>query len=152
MLFSDIYSRKLSNYIFWIKNRISRKVMVENWLLEQCFSKMSLLFVPLLCNCCYVVVPVKENLHTALTCWTWHENVHFVKAKLRSSSWWIRYFVQNRLEENEAASKKFEQASTKRLYKPACQVFHLKSHHWKPNLGIISLLCSWWKILFLQAS
>ncbi|KAM4098485.1 hypothetical protein ACJW30_07G081000 [Castanea mollissima] len=50
-------------------------------------------------------------------------------AKLRSSSWWIRYFVQNRLEENEAASKKFEQASTKRSYKPACQIFHLKSHH-----------------------
>lgn len=50
-------------------------------------------------------------------------------AKLRSSSWWIRYFVQNRLEENEAASKKFEQASTKRSYKPACQVFHLKSHN-----------------------
>lgn len=48
-------------------------------------------------------------------------------AKLRSSSWWIRYFVQNKLEENEAASKKFEQASTKRLYKPTCQVFHLKS-------------------------
>jgi len=48
-------------------------------------------------------------------------------AKLRSSSWWIRYFVQNKLEENEAASKKFEQASTKRSYKPACQVFHLKS-------------------------
>ncbi|KAG2704832.1 hypothetical protein I3843_05G023900 [Carya illinoinensis] len=48
-------------------------------------------------------------------------------AKLRSSSWWIRYFVQNKLEENEAALKKFEQASTKRLYKPACQVFHLKS-------------------------
>ena len=152
MLFSDTYSRKLSNYIFWIKNRISRKVMVENWLLEQCFSKMSLLFMPLLCNCCYVVVPVKENLLAALTCWTWHENVHFVKAKLRSSSWWIRYFVQNRLEENEVASKKFEQASTKRLYKPACQVFHLKSHHWKPYLGIISLLCSWQKILFPQAS
>ncbi|GMY38842.1 probable pectin methylesterase CGR2 [Fagus crenata] len=50
-------------------------------------------------------------------------------AKLRSSSWWIRYFVQNRLEENEAASKKFEQASAKRSYKSACQVFHLKSHH-----------------------
>lgn len=48
-------------------------------------------------------------------------------AKLRSSSWWIRYFVQNKLEENEAASKKFEQASTKRSYKPGCQVFHLKS-------------------------
>ncbi|KAK9286620.1 hypothetical protein L1049_015020 [Liquidambar formosana] len=50
-------------------------------------------------------------------------------AKLRSSSWWIRYFVQNRLEENEAATKKFEQASTKRSYKPACQVFHLNPHH-----------------------
>ncbi|KAG5526228.1 hypothetical protein RHGRI_032492 [Rhododendron griersonianum] len=50
-------------------------------------------------------------------------------AKLRSSSWWIRYFVQTSLEENEAATKKFEQAATKRLYKPACQVFHLKSYH-----------------------
>lgn len=48
-------------------------------------------------------------------------------AKLRSSSWWIRYFVQTRLEENEAATKKFEQAATKRSYQPACQVFHLKS-------------------------
>lgn len=54
-----------------------------------------------------------------------------VKAKLRSSSWWIRYFVQTSLEENEAATKKFEQAATKRSYKPACQVFHLKSYHWK---------------------
>ncbi|KAF3434589.1 hypothetical protein FNV43_RR21674 [Rhamnella rubrinervis] len=50
-------------------------------------------------------------------------------AKLRSSSWWIRYFLQNNLEENEAASKKFEQASTKRSYQPACQVFHLYSNH-----------------------
>ncbi|XP_048336563.1 probable pectin methylesterase CGR2 [Ziziphus jujuba] len=50
-------------------------------------------------------------------------------AKLRSSSWWIRYFVQNKLVENEAASKKFEQASKKRSYKPACQVFHLNSNH-----------------------
>lgn len=50
-------------------------------------------------------------------------------AKLRSSSWWIRYFVQTSLEENESAIKKFEQASTKRSYKPACQVFHLKSYH-----------------------
>lgn len=48
-------------------------------------------------------------------------------AKLRSSSWWIRFFLQNSLEDNEAAAKKFEQASTKRSYKPACQVFHLKS-------------------------
>ncbi|XP_058188639.1 probable pectin methylesterase CGR3 [Rhododendron vialii] len=49
-------------------------------------------------------------------------------AKLRSLSWWIRYFVQTSLEENEAATKKFEQAATKRSYKPACQVFHLKSY------------------------
>ncbi|KAA8545727.1 hypothetical protein F0562_020822 [Nyssa sinensis] len=50
-------------------------------------------------------------------------------AKLRSSSWWIRYFVQTNLEENEAATKKFEQAAAKRSYQQACQVFHLKSHH-----------------------
>uniref|UniRef100_A0A7C9DK58 Uncharacterized protein n=1 Tax=Opuntia streptacantha TaxID=393608 RepID=A0A7C9DK58_OPUST len=49
-------------------------------------------------------------------------------AKLRSSSWWIRYFVQTSLEENEAVTKKFEQASAKRSYKPACQVFHLKAY------------------------
>ncbi|XP_047321976.1 probable pectin methylesterase CGR3 isoform X2 [Impatiens glandulifera] len=48
-------------------------------------------------------------------------------AKLRSSSWWIRYFVQTSLEENEAATKKFEQAATARSYKPACQIFHLRS-------------------------
>ncbi|URD78953.1 hypothetical protein MUK42_05173 [Musa troglodytarum] len=34
--------------------------------------------------------------------------------KLRSSSWWIRYFVQTGLQENEAATKKFEQAASKR--------------------------------------
>ncbi|XP_019165533.1 PREDICTED: uncharacterized protein At3g49720-like [Ipomoea nil] len=50
-------------------------------------------------------------------------------AKLRSSSWWIRFFVQTSLEENEAATKKFEQAAAKRSYKPACQVFHLKPLH-----------------------
>lgn len=50
-------------------------------------------------------------------------------AKLRSTSWWIRYFVQNNLEENEAAIKKFEQAATKRSYIPNCQIFHLKSFH-----------------------
>ncbi|KMT00984.1 hypothetical protein BVRB_9g222470 isoform A [Beta vulgaris subsp. vulgaris] len=49
-------------------------------------------------------------------------------AKLRSSSWWIRYFVQTSLEENEAATKKFEQAAAKRSYKPPCQVFHLKAY------------------------
>lgn len=50
-------------------------------------------------------------------------------AKLRSSSWWIRYFVQTGLEENEVAIKKFEQASAKRSYKPSCQIFHLNSNH-----------------------
>lgn len=49
-------------------------------------------------------------------------------AKLRSSSWWIRFFVQTSLEENETAGKKFEQASAKTAYAPACQVFHLKSY------------------------
>ncbi|XP_028797671.1 probable pectin methylesterase CGR3 [Neltuma alba] len=48
-------------------------------------------------------------------------------AKLRSPSWWIRLFVQNSLEENEVAGKKFEQPSLKGSYTPACQVFHLKS-------------------------
>ncbi|XP_039129841.1 probable pectin methylesterase CGR2 [Dioscorea cayenensis subsp. rotundata] len=48
-------------------------------------------------------------------------------AKFRSSSWWIRYFVQTGLEENEAAMKKFEQAANKNSYKPSCQVFHLTS-------------------------
>ncbi|KAJ8447495.1 hypothetical protein Cgig2_019489 [Carnegiea gigantea] len=49
-------------------------------------------------------------------------------AKLRSPSWWIRFFVQTHLEENEAAAKKFDQASAKWSYKPACQVFHLKPY------------------------
>ncbi|KAL0322958.1 UNVERIFIED_CONTAM: putative pectin methylesterase CGR3 [Sesamum angustifolium] len=48
--------------------------------------------------------------------------------KLRSSTWWIRYFVQMSLEENEAAVKKFEQAAEKTWYKPNCQIFHLKSY------------------------
>lgn len=49
-------------------------------------------------------------------------------AKLRSSSWWIRYFVQTSLEENEAATKKFEQTAAKRSFKPSCQIFHLKAY------------------------
>ncbi|XP_058069654.1 probable pectin methylesterase CGR3 isoform X2 [Magnolia sinica] len=49
-------------------------------------------------------------------------------AKLRSSSWWIRYFVQTGLEENEVATKKFEQAANKKSYKPSCQVFHLRAY------------------------
>ncbi|KAJ4701561.1 S-adenosyl-L-methionine-dependent methyltransferase [Melia azedarach] len=48
-------------------------------------------------------------------------------AKFRSSSWWIRYFVQKNLDENEVAIKKFEHAARKRSYKPHCQIFHLKS-------------------------
>ncbi|KAJ1383218.1 S-adenosyl-L-methionine-dependent methyltransferase [Sesbania bispinosa] len=51
------------------------------------------------------------------------------KAKMRSSSWWVKYFLQTNLEENEAAYKKFEQASTKNSYVPRCQIFHLKSLH-----------------------
>lgn len=50
-------------------------------------------------------------------------------AKMRSSSWWMRFFVQNSLEANEGATKKIEQAATKMSYKPSCQVFHLNSYH-----------------------
>nr|KYP70369.1 Uncharacterized protein At3g49720 family [Cajanus cajan] len=50
-------------------------------------------------------------------------------AKMRSSSWWVRYFLQINLEENEAASKKFAQASTKSSYVPRCQIFHVNSLH-----------------------
>ncbi|XP_060175954.1 probable pectin methylesterase CGR3 isoform X1 [Lycium barbarum] len=50
-------------------------------------------------------------------------------AKLRSSSWWVRFFVQSSLKENEVAIKKFEQAASKRSYQPACQIFHLKPLH-----------------------
>ncbi|KAK7283223.1 hypothetical protein RIF29_12607 [Crotalaria pallida] len=48
-------------------------------------------------------------------------------AKMRSSSWWVRYFHQTNLEENESASMKFVQASTANSYVPKCQIFHLKS-------------------------
>ncbi|KAE8704842.1 Pentatricopeptide repeat (PPR) superfamily protein [Hibiscus syriacus] len=50
-------------------------------------------------------------------------------AKMRSSTWWIRFFVQTSLEENEAAIKKFEQAASKKSYQPTCQVFHLYPYH-----------------------
>ncbi|KAF5939677.1 hypothetical protein HYC85_023936 [Camellia sinensis] len=50
-------------------------------------------------------------------------------AKMRSLSWWIRFFVQTSLEENEVFIKKFEQAAEKGSYKPMCQIFHLKSYH-----------------------
>ncbi len=66
-----------------------------------------------------------------------------LKAKLRSTSWWIRYFVQNNLEENEAAIKKFEQAATKRSYIPNCQIFHLKSFHWHVFPPQVIWLTSW---------
>ncbi|XP_073276332.1 probable pectin methylesterase CGR2 [Primulina huaijiensis] len=49
-------------------------------------------------------------------------------AKLRSSTWWIRYFVQTSLKENAAIVKKFEQAAAKRSYTPNCQIFHLNSY------------------------
>ncbi|TYH79055.1 hypothetical protein ES332_D03G035000v1 [Gossypium tomentosum] len=50
-------------------------------------------------------------------------------AKMRSSSWWIRFFDQISLKENETAVKKFEQAASKSSYLPACQVFHLNPYH-----------------------
>ncbi|XP_047977823.1 probable pectin methylesterase CGR3 isoform X1 [Salvia hispanica] len=49
-------------------------------------------------------------------------------AKLRSSTWWIRYFLQMSLEENEAATKKFEQAAAKSSFTSNCQILHLKSY------------------------
>jgi hypothetical protein len=48
-------------------------------------------------------------------------------AKLRSNSWWTRYFIQTGLTENEGPLKKFEQAASKSNYKPDCQIFHLSS-------------------------
>ncbi|KZV54513.1 hypothetical protein F511_01311 [Dorcoceras hygrometricum] len=53
---------------------------------------------------------------------------HGRSAKLRSSIWWIRYFVQMSLEENEGVIKKFEQAAVKRSYNSNCQIFHLNSY------------------------
>lgn len=50
-------------------------------------------------------------------------------AKFRSASWWIKYFFQTGLEENEAVMKKFDQAAAKNSYKPGCQVFHLGSNN-----------------------
>jgi len=53
-----------------------------------------------------------------------------LQAKLRSSSWWTRYFVQTGLTENEGPLKKFEEATSKNKYKPDCQIFHLSSPRW----------------------
>ncbi|KAL9326832.1 hypothetical protein ACSQ67_007477 [Phaseolus vulgaris] len=50
-------------------------------------------------------------------------------AKMRSSSWWKQFFTDRSMEENESASKKFEQAASKFSFKPTCQVFHLSSFH-----------------------
>lgn len=49
-------------------------------------------------------------------------------AKLRSTAWWVRFFLQKSLEENELVVKKFERASEKMSYNPSCQIFHLKSY------------------------
>ncbi|CAK9322170.1 unnamed protein product [Citrullus colocynthis] len=49
------------------------------------------------------------------------------QAKLRSPSWWKRYLVQRKLEENEAAKKRFKKILRDISYKPACQIFFLKS-------------------------
>ncbi|XP_050129253.1 probable pectin methylesterase CGR3 isoform X3 [Malus sylvestris] len=48
-------------------------------------------------------------------------------AKLRSTSWWSKFFGQVSLEENDDAAKKFNEAATKMSYVSNCQVFHLKS-------------------------
>lgn len=50
------------------------------------------------------------------------------QVKLRSSSWWMRYFSEMSLEENEGVVKKFEQAAQERSYSPHCQIFHLKPY------------------------
>ncbi|XP_038994842.1 probable pectin methylesterase CGR3 isoform X1 [Hibiscus syriacus] len=50
-------------------------------------------------------------------------------AKMRSSTWWVRFFDQISLQGNEAVTKKFEQAASKSSFLPACQVFHLKPYH-----------------------
>lgn len=50
-------------------------------------------------------------------------------AKLRSSIWWAKYFVQLSLDENEGVAKKFGKASEKMSYTPHCQIFHLKPYN-----------------------
>lgn len=86
------------------------------------------------------VVDAMRTLH-AMKMW----NILFVKAKLRSSSWWIRFFFQLRLEENEAATKKFDQITKKRSFTPACQVFHLNANHWKYESCISTSSACWWR-------
>jgi len=99
----------------------------------------SLLERPIIMNLQYWFIP-----SFLIVCWAYFrisktvefrcitlKHVLVVKAKLRSSSWWIRYFVQTSLEENEAVVKKFDQAAAKWSYRPDCQVFHLKSYSWE---------------------
>ena len=49
-------------------------------------------------------------------------------AKMQSSSWWICFFIQTSLEENDVTTKEFEVAATKHSYQPSYQVFHPKSY------------------------
>lgn len=46
-------------------------------------------------------------------------------AKLRSQSWWQKYFESLGLQENESMTRKFEQLQMQKSYKPICQIFHL---------------------------
>ncbi|CAN1825655.1 Probable pectin methylesterase CGR3 [Linum perenne] len=49
-------------------------------------------------------------------------------AKMRSKSWWKRYFGLTNVEINEVVTKKFEQAAKTMSYSPSCQIFHLKAY------------------------
>ncbi|XP_022149264.1 uncharacterized protein At3g49720-like [Momordica charantia] len=49
------------------------------------------------------------------------------QAKFRSPSWWRRYLVQRKLEENVAAKKRLKKILKDISYKPACQILLLKS-------------------------
>lgn len=49
--------------------------------------------------------------------------------KMRSKTWWARFFVQKSLEENEGAAMKFDKVASEISYQPRCQVFHLNSYH-----------------------
>lgn len=53
----------------------------------------------------------------------------FTQAKMRSTSWWVKFFQQTNLDVNEAATDKFGQAAAKNSFTPKCQIFHLKSLH-----------------------
>lgn len=72
-----------------------------------------------------------------------------VKAKMRSSSWWARFFVQTSLQENDAAMKKFEKAAANDGYKSRCQIFHVKSFHWHINHLTVKRAISSLSVIFL---